>query len=94
MALVSLMVFMAMFSLGLGGIPWCVFLSNPLCTMMPCFENLKSQMCRLMMSEIFPSQVSGIASGVLTMIQWTLTFVVTLSFNPFVLRWRVSANHR
>lgn len=35
------------------------------------------------MSEIFPSQVAGIASGILTLIQWGLTFAVTLSFQPF-----------
>lgn len=59
-ALVSLMMFMGMFSLGLGGIPW------------------------LLMSEIFPSHVSGIASGVLTLLQWSFTFAVTLSFNPMI----------
>lgn len=55
-ALVSVIVYVACFSFGLGAIPW------------------------LMMSEIFPVRVRGLASSFATMLNWSCSFLVTETF--------------
>ncbi|XP_071549837.1 trehalose transporter 1-like protein [Panulirus ornatus] len=56
--LVSLIVFITVFSLGYGPIPW------------------------LMLGELFPPNIKETAAGVATMVNWTLSFVATLTFVP------------
>ncbi|KAF0301002.1 Facilitated trehalose transporter Tret1 [Amphibalanus amphitrite] len=58
--LVSLMLYIFAFSIGLGPIPW------------------------LMMSELFAPEVKGAAGGIATAFNWTLAFIVTLTFEPLV----------
>ncbi|KAI5073029.1 hypothetical protein GOP47_0011042 [Adiantum capillus-veneris] len=62
MALISLLVYIICFSLGLGAIPW------------------------IMMSEVFPSNVKGLAGSLATLVNWLAGWVVTLCFNP-MLEW-------
>ncbi|MCO5560865.1 hypothetical protein L7F22_014485 [Adiantum nelumboides] len=62
MALISLLVYIICFSLGLGAIPW------------------------IMMSEVFPSNVKGLAGSLATLMNWLAGWVVTVSFNS-MLEW-------
>lgn len=60
MALVSLLVYVICYSLGLGAIPWVI------------------------MSEVFPSDVKGLAGSLATLVNWFAGWVVTLSFNTML----------
>lgn len=62
LALVSLLVYIAAFSLGIGAIPW------------------------IIMSEIFPGYVKGIAGSVATLVNWFCSYAVTMIFN-YMLLW-------
>ncbi|KAH6556338.1 hypothetical protein KP509_1Z186500 [Ceratopteris richardii] len=62
MALVSLLVYIICYSLGLGAIPW------------------------IMMSEVFPSNVKGMAGSLATLANWLAGWIVTLFFNK-MLEW-------
>jgi SP family facilitated glucose transporter-like MFS transporter 8 len=62
LALVSLLVYIATFSLGIGAIPW------------------------IIMSEIFPAHVKGVAGSVATLINWFCSYAVTMIFN-YMLLW-------
>lgn len=55
-SVVSVVLYVVFFSLGLGSVPW------------------------LLMSEVFPSQLRGMASGLLTALNWMLSFTVTETF--------------
>eukprot|EP00730_Choanoeca_flexa_P017114 TRINITY_DN8198_c0_g1_i3.p1 TRINITY_DN8198_c0_g1~~TRINITY_DN8198_c0_g1_i3.p1 ORF type:complete len:505 (+),score=112.64 TRINITY_DN8198_c0_g1_i3:113-1627(+) len=55
-AVVSLILYIFCFSLGLGAVPW------------------------LMMSEIFPVRIRGLASSFATLFNWTCSFIVTETF--------------
>jgi len=61
LAIVSVIVYIIVFSLGWGPLPW------------------------LLMSEIFPPRARGFASGMVTLVNWTLVFVVTKTFNLMTL---------
>lgn len=67
MALVSLLVYILCFSLGLGAIPWVI------------------------MSEIFPSNIKGMAGSLATLLNWFSGWVVTLSFNT-MLDWSAAGS--
>mmetsp|Transcript_10496 Transcript_10496/g.21587 ORF Transcript_10496/g.21587 Transcript_10496/m.21587 type:complete len:193 (-) Transcript_10496:33-611(-) len=56
-ALTSMILYIASFSIGMGAIPW------------------------LIMSEIFPGRVRGVAGSVATGVNWTSSFVMTLIFD-------------
>ncbi|VVC25779.1 Sugar/inositol transporter,Major facilitator superfamily domain,Major facilitator, sugar transporter- [Cinara cedri] len=58
--LVSLCVFIVMFSIGFGPIPW------------------------MMMGEIFPTQIKGIASSIVCMSNWFFVFLVTKFYSSLV----------
>lgn len=62
LALVSLLVYIATFSLGIGAIPW------------------------IIMSEIFPAHVKGIAGSVATLVNWFCAYAITMIFN-YMLLW-------
>lgn len=62
LALVSLLVYIATFSLGIGAIPW------------------------IIMSEIFPAHVKGVAGSVATLVNWFCSYAVTMIFN-YMLLW-------
>ncbi|KAG6552161.1 hypothetical protein Mapa_006263 [Marchantia paleacea] len=62
LALASLLVYIASFSLGLGPIPW------------------------ILMAEIFPAQVKGVAGSLATLINWSSAWVITLTFN-IIFQW-------
>eukprot|EP00249_Psilotum_nudum_P019464 c27265_g1_i1 orf=329-1798(+) len=62
MALISLLVYVASFSLGLGAIPW------------------------IIMSEVFPPNIKGLAGSIATFINWFSAWVVTMTFN-LMLSW-------
>ncbi|GMI43320.1 hypothetical protein TrCOL_g6050 [Triparma columacea] len=57
LALASMIVYIASFSVGMGAIPW------------------------LIMSEIFPGRVRGVAGSVATGVNWTSSFIMTLVFD-------------
>jgi MFS family permease len=57
LALISLILYICGFSLGLGAIPW------------------------LIMSELFPTHVRATAASVATLLNWSLSFLVTLTFS-------------
>ncbi|EDQ86863.1 uncharacterized protein MONBRDRAFT_10586 [Monosiga brevicollis MX1] len=59
-AVISLVLYIFCFSLGLGAVPW------------------------LMMSEIFPSNVRGMASSISTLLNWTFSFGITESFQSLI----------
>lgn len=67
MALVSLLVYIICFSLGLGAIPW------------------------IIMSEVFPSNVKGMAGSLATLVNWFASWVVTVSFNT-MLDWSAAGS--
>jgi len=56
LALVSLILYIVGFSLGLGAIPW------------------------LIMGELFPPHIRATAASVATLLNWSLSFIVTLCF--------------
>jgi SP family sugar porter-like MFS transporter len=62
LALVSLLAYIASFSLGMGAIPW------------------------IIMSEIFPAYVKGVAGSVATLVNWFSAYIVTMIFN-YMLLW-------
>lgn len=57
MAILSVVIFIVMFSIGWGPLPW------------------------LLMSEIFPPRARGLACGMVTLVNWTLVFVITKTFD-------------
>eukprot|EP00051_Salpingoeca_urceolata_P005436 m.73231 g.73231 ORF g.73231 m.73231 type:complete len:508 (-) comp14328_c0_seq1:16-1539(-) len=59
-ALVSVVLYIACFSLGLGAIPW------------------------LIMSEVFPMRVRGVAASLATLFNWTCSFIVTETFQSTI----------
>lgn len=67
MALVSLLVYIIAFSLGLGSIPWVI------------------------MSEVFPSNVKGLAGSLATLLSWFSSWIVTVSFNT-LLDWNAAGS--
>lgn len=62
LALISLLVYIVAYSLGMGAIPW------------------------IIMSEIFPAHVKGVAGSVATLINWFCSYAVTMTFN-YMLLW-------
>ena len=58
--MVSVVIYIFCFSLGLGAVPW------------------------LMMSEIFPVRIRGLASSFATLFNWTCSFIVTETFNSMI----------
>ncbi|GBG82205.1 hypothetical protein CBR_g34488 [Chara braunii] len=67
LAILSLLAFIAAFSLGMGAIPW------------------------IIMAEIFPVQVKGLAGSLATLMNWLSSFVVTLTFQS-LLTWSHSGS--
>ncbi|KAH9303689.1 hypothetical protein KI387_008093 [Taxus chinensis] len=67
LALSGLLVYIAMFSLGTGGIPW------------------------IIMSEIFPINMKGVAGSLVTLVAWFGSWVVTITFNS-LLSWSASGS--
>ncbi|GAQ91216.1 sugar transporter [Klebsormidium nitens] len=62
LAIASLLVYIAAFSLGMGAVPW------------------------IIMSEIFPVHVRGLAGSCATLVNWTASFTVTQTFQ-YLLLW-------
>ncbi|XP_024525314.1 sugar transporter ERD6-like 4 isoform X1 [Selaginella moellendorffii] len=62
LALISLLVYITSFALGMGPIPW------------------------IIMSEVLPSHIKGLGGSVATLVNWTFSWLVTMSFN-FLLNW-------
>ncbi|CAM6028039.1 unnamed protein product, partial [Sphagnum balticum] len=67
LALVSLLAYIASFSLGMGAIPW------------------------IIMSEIFPAYVKGVAGSVATLVNWFSAYIVTMTFN-YMLLWSAAGS--
>ncbi|CAK9220067.1 unnamed protein product [Sphagnum troendelagicum] len=67
LALVSLLAYIASFSLGMGAIPW------------------------IIMSEIFPAYVKGVAGSVATLVNWFSAYIVTFTFN-YMLLWSAAGS--
>jgi SP family sugar porter-like MFS transporter len=67
LALVSLLAYIASFSLGMGAIPW------------------------IIMSEIFPAYVKGVAGSVATLVNWFSAYIVTMIFN-YMLLWSAAGS--
>ena len=57
LAILSAIIYIVMFSLGWGPLPW------------------------LLMSEIFSPRTRGFASGIVTLVNWSLVFVIAMSFD-------------
>ncbi|CAM6093745.1 unnamed protein product [Calypogeia fissa] len=62
LSLLSLLVYLISFSLGMGAIPW------------------------IIMSEVFPANVRGLAGSLATLVNWSSAWGVTMCFN-FLLQW-------
>ncbi|EFJ36917.1 hypothetical protein SELMODRAFT_437958 [Selaginella moellendorffii] len=62
LALISLLVYITSFALGMGPIPW------------------------IIMSEVLPAHIKGLGGSVATLVNWTFSWLVTMSFN-FLLNW-------
>ncbi|KAJ7558999.1 hypothetical protein O6H91_04G065100 [Diphasiastrum complanatum] len=62
LALTSLLVYIASFSLGIGPVPW------------------------IIMSEVFPARVKGLAGSLATLVNWFCAWIVTMTFN-LLLAW-------
>ncbi|BBM96970.1 MFS transporter, SP family, ERD6-like sugar transporter [Marchantia polymorpha subsp. ruderalis] len=67
LALISLLVYIISFSLGMGAIPW------------------------ILMSEVFPSHVRGLAGSLATLANWSCAWAVTMTFN-LMLEWSASGS--
>ncbi|KAL3680657.1 hypothetical protein R1sor_023613 [Riccia sorocarpa] len=67
LALASLLVYIAAFSLGLGPVPWVVI------------------------AEVFPAKVKGVAGSLATLVNWSSAWMVTLTFN-IVFNWSAAGS--
>ena len=57
MAILSVVIFIVMFSIGWGPLPW------------------------VLMSEIFPPRARGLGCGMVTLVNWSLVFAITITFD-------------
>ncbi|KAL3685403.1 hypothetical protein R1sor_003425 [Riccia sorocarpa] len=67
LSLISMLVYIISFSLGMGAIPW------------------------IIMSEVFPNHIKGIAGSLATLANWASSWAVTMTFN-FMLEWSAAGS--